>query len=259
MRCEDIQLDAYADRELDPARSSEFEHHLAACPSCRARLAELSAMRTAIDTAGLRRRAPQSLRDAITAAIDREDRPAARPRRAPAWAWGSLAACLILTAAVVTLSLGSLSRRATLTADAREAISAHIRSLMGAHLLDIPTSDQHTVKPWFAGKLDFSPPVADLSTQGFPLAGGRLDYLAGHPAAALVYNRRAHIINLFIAPDPSGTAAPHLFEDRGYHAAAWSDGHMRFCAVSDVNQDELTTFTQLLRSRAERPPPSDGR
>jgi anti-sigma factor RsiW len=124
---------------------------------------------------------------------------------------------------------------------------------MGAHLLDIPTSDQHTVKPWFAGKLDFSPPVTDLAAQGFPLAGGRLDYLDAHPAAALIYTRRAHTINLFITPDASPASEPRATTDRGYHAILWTDGAMRVRAVSDLNEDELLTFAHLYREAVAAP------
>jgi anti-sigma factor RsiW len=132
-----------------------------------------------------------------------------------------------------------------------DAVSSHIRSLMASHLEDVAKSDQHTVKPWFAGKVDFSPPVVDHSAEGFPLAGGRLDYVAGRPAAAVVYMRRAHVINLFVCPEPTGSsgspAPPQTIDDRGYHAIGWSDGAMRFCAVSDVAPEELATFVKVVR------------
>ena len=121
---------------------------------------------------------------------------------------------------------------------AQDVLSAHLRSLAGTHLLDVPSSDQHTVKPWFGGKLDFSPPVNDVS--GFPLLGGRIEYLDGHPAAALVYGRHNHVINLFIWP--AGSAGQGMASRNGYHLVHWPDGGMVFWAVSDLNEAELGQF-----------------
>jgi anti-sigma factor RsiW len=137
----------------------------------------------------------------------------------------------------------------------REAVSSHIRSLMVTHLADIATSDQHTVKPWFQGKLDFSPAVVDHAADGFPLTGGRLDYVAGRPVAAVVYQRRAHVINLFTCPDGDAKASdPKSVLDRGYNAVTWSDGSMKFCAVSDVSGDELMNFVALVRGESKPGP-----
>jgi len=131
----------------------------------------------------------------------------------------------------------------------RDAVSSHIRSLMGAHLADIAVSDQHAVKPWFAGKLEFSPRVVDFSSEGFPLGGGRLDYVAGRPAAAIIYTRHAHVINLLSSSDPSVLdSLPQKTADRGYQSISWTESGMRFCAVSDLNADELMAFVQLVRS-----------
>jgi anti-sigma factor RsiW len=137
---------------------------------------------------------------------------------------------------------------------------------MGAHLADIAVSDQHAVKPWFAGKLEFSPRVIDFAADGFPLAGGRLDYVAGRPAAAVVYTRRAHIINVLSYPDPSATdTPPQTTSDRGYQAISWAEPGVRLCAVSDLNADELMSLVRLVRKNeatskqtapTPRPPPS---
>jgi anti-sigma factor RsiW len=131
-----------------------------------------------------------------------------------------------------------------------EAVNDHVRSLMAEHLFDVQSTDQHTVKPWFLGRLDFSPPVTDLAASGFPLVGGRLDYLGGRPVAALVYQRQKHTINVFIAPEP-GRAASGIEEHaaRGFHVRRWTHDDMTFWAVSDLNDAELTEFARALRDR----------
>jgi anti-sigma factor RsiW len=126
---------------------------------------------------------------------------------------------------------------------AADVVSAHIRSLTGTHLLDVPSSDHHTVKPWFNGKLDFSPSVKDV--EGFPLLGGRLEYLDGHPAAALIYGRRNHMINVFTWP--SAATAPVNETRNGYHVESWSSDGMTFWAVSDLNEGDLRDFVRLYR------------
>ncbi len=162
----------------------------------------------------------------------------------PYWRWGAIAATVLLvTSAAVNIGLFQ-SRRSTQQLTAEAVLSAHVRSLAGTHLLDVPSSDQHTVKPWFNGKVDFSPPVKTLP--GFPLIGGRLEYLDGHPAAALIYGRDKHIINLFTWPDPAST--PEQAQTRnGYHILSWSGDGMRFWAVSDLNAAELRGFVNLYR------------
>lgn len=187
-------------------------------------------------------RAPAALRGRIEAAI----------RRAPAHesAARRFAPMLGMAAAVVLATLLGWrlgDRHGAATAGTASVVSAHLRSLTPNRLMDVASSDQHTVKPWFAGKLDFSPPVVDASAAGFPLSGGRVDFVEGRPAAALVYTRRRHVINVFIQPLAAGDDAGELREDRlGINVLRWSDGGMRYWAVSDLNMAELQQLRALL-------------
>ena len=130
---------------------------------------------------------------------------------------------------------------------AQEVVSSHIRSLMANHLTDVSSTDQHNVKPWFNGKVDFSPPVKDLAGQGFPLIGGRLDYLGGRPVAALLYHRRRHIINLFIWPSLHSDSGPKTIATKGYNLIHWTRSGITYWAVSDLNENELSEFVEYQR------------
>jgi anti-sigma factor RsiW len=219
MNCETARLMMQTN---DPALAT----HMLSCPSCilqtHARYYEAPP--------GLERKIRQSLR---------------RENSAPApWRWLAIAASLLLAASVVWNLALLRSRIDPQQFLAANVLSAHIRSLAGTHLLDVPSSDQHTVKPWFNGKLDFSPAVKPL--EGFPLLGGRLEYFDGHAAAALVYGREKHIINLFVWPSASPTAATSETRN-GYHMQSWSANGMTFWAVSDLNETELGQFVSLYR------------
>jgi anti-sigma factor RsiW len=239
----DRDLDPYLDRELDEASAAVVRAHLESCPRCGGRLAERQELGRLLRTAPYYQ-APQRLRAAAAAAAER---PRAS-RRIYAWA-ASLA---------IAASLGgafALARYARTPAEARfearaadEVVDAHVRSLMGEHLFDVKSTDQHTVKPWFLGRVDFSPPVRDLAGIGFPLVGGRLDYVAGHQAAALVYQRQKHTINVFVWPAGSGAPAPTAASIRGFHIHGWTTDGMTFWAVSDLNDAELTTFVRALQT-----------
>jgi anti-sigma factor RsiW len=247
VECDEVSalLDAYIDDELDPGRAASLREHADGCSRCSALIEDRRSLRTVIASAD-RHTAPAFLHRDLASALAANAAPIRRAR-APLWAWLSLAACVLMTGLVAVLASGRLRGSSIRDSVLPEAVSAHIRSLMAAHLADIVATDQHTVKPWFAGKLDFSPRVADFAGAGFALTGGRLDYLGGRPVAALIYTRRAHTINLFTCPDPSPDGGARWIEDRGYHAVGWSDGAMRFCAISDLSADELAVFVGLAR------------
>ena len=163
------------------------------------------------------------------------------------WPMAASFACGLLFAVSATTLIGTARNEDEFE---QQLVSAHVRSLMPNHLMDVVSTDQHTVKPWFTGKLDFSPPVADLAAEGFPLVGGRLDYLQDRAVAVLVYQRRGHVINVFVMPvsDDRATALKPVLH-HGYHVAEWRKSGMRAWAVSDLGRDELDQFAQLLKAR----------
>ena len=253
MECREVRdrLSPFLDDELDPVASREVARHLESCPNC---AAALEAQRGLGET--LRRdleyhRAPDLLRERLMrdlrAAGQRDQAPVRRA--APSWRWVGVAAALVAVAGgtwlVAALSLGGGDAAIT-----REAVSGHVRSLMASHLTDVTSTDQHTVKPWFAGKLDFSPPVTDFATADYPLVGGRLDVLQGHPVAALVYTHRKHVINVFVWPMAGAREdlAPAATQ-RGYHVIHGAHAGMSYWVVSDLNAEELGAFARMLVTR----------
>jgi anti-sigma factor RsiW len=242
--CVDRQLllQGLFDGELDSANAAEAEAHLASCRDCRDEYRRLQSVRQALSGDGVRYWAPESLQRRVAAAID-SGSPNGRSR-IPTWLaagfTGALAASLALLLFIPSGEQSSLDR---------ELIAGHVRSLEVQHLTDIQTSNQHVVRPWFNGKIDFSPPVPELASTGFPLAGGRFDYIHGRPVPALVYHRRLHTINLFIWPQ-SGAPARSVNED-GYALNEWSDGGLRYAAVSDISPAELEQFHQAFERAAK--------
>jgi anti-sigma factor RsiW len=240
-------IEAYADGELDLSASLEMERHLDDCEACAAVLKNHQALRSTIGGGSLYHDAPPHLSSRVRSAVRKQEKVFAMGLR-PAWRWVTVAApavsMAILVFALVTVSRVP-SERDILN---QEIVSAHIRSLMGSHLMDFPSSDQHTVKPSFNGRIDFSPEVKDLSSEGFALLGGRLDYLDRRPVAALIYQRRRHLINLFIWPSPDTTGDRDVETSlRGYNLIRWTSSGMHYSAVSDLNLNELQSFRQALR------------
>jgi len=242
MNCADFeaQLDAYIDNELPPAVVDEMTEHLGACAACARSHERQLALRRALTQHAPALQAPPGLRASIRQAIRAQIRPAATRRLPGTW------------------KLATTRASAEALTDA--LLASHVRSLLGSHLLDVASSDQHTVKPWFNGKLDYSPSVYDLAGRGYPLLGGRLDYVANHAVAALVYGRRQHVISVFLWPAERGpTAGPATVTRQGYHMLHWIAPDYAYWVVSDLGSTELREFTQLLQradSAAARP---DGR
>jgi mycothiol system anti-sigma-R factor len=239
--CQDVvrELDAYLDRELDSDAATVVRAHLSGCPDCRRRLAEREALGRLVRSAPYYP-APDRVRARVAARMSRS----LQMRRLVTWA---VAASLIVAiGGGIALRQSAITRGDTMVDD---VVNGHVRSLMADHLFDVRSTDQHTVKPWFLGKLDFSPPVVDLASAGFPLVGGRLDYVGGRPAAALVYQRRKHTINVFVFPERDAPFPPvDARSVRGFHVYHWSRDGMAFWAVSDLNDAELTEFARALQA-----------
>jgi len=236
---------AWLDREADPLAQREIEAHLAGCAACRAAVDGARGFSAAIRAEAEYFEAPPAL-VARLAAASRPARPA--PRRMTTWRPLALAASALL-AVVLAGGIGYFgSLGGSQDPLVQDVVDGHVRSLQAEHLIDIASSDQHTVKPWFDGRLDAAPPVRDLTTEGFPLVGGRLDYLDGKSVAALVYRHRQHPINLFVAPIGASGAGPALATTRqGYNVRHWVAGDMSFWLVSDLDMNELKALEALLR------------
>jgi anti-sigma factor RsiW len=262
------RLHAYFDGELDALGAAAFEEHLESCAECRAALEDLKTMRAVLRAEFPHERAPAALTARISAALDRETaapagaerrglltrglltrgRPA-RGRSGPSFGRGLLAGAGggVLAAALAFFLIAPqvISPRGALLDD---LVNAHVRSLMPAHLVDVESTDRHTVKPWFAGHVDVSPAVYDFTAQGYRLLGGRADYFEHQRAAALVYQHGAHVINVFSWAGESSTTLPMDTTRNGYHLAFWQEGNLRYCAVSDTGWDELLKLVSLIRS-----------
>lgn len=238
----ELLLNGYLDDELDAANIVRVEQHLANCAGCSDRLARMQAVRDAVRSPELKFTAPAGLRDRI----DRSVAAAAMPRRplVPTWltggAVGALAASLALLVAFPRDAPAGLDQ---------QLVAGHVRSLLADHLTDVRTTDRHIVKPWFNGRIDYAPPVPELADLGFPLFGGRLDVIDGQVVPAIVYRRRLHTINLFVLRG-HGPAATSVRRDDGYSVVEWSQGGLRFAAVSDLDAGDLMQFRNAYASRA---------
>ena len=235
-------LHAYFDNELDAVRAAEFERHLETCSECSASLQKLSGLRDGLRKSDLYQVASSRLRSQIVQQMASESR--VRGVRWNFWIPAFSGAFIVIALAAGALFLQPHNHSARLQS---ELIDAHIRSLQANHLTDVQSTDQHTVKPWFDGKLEFIPPVADFSQQGFPLIGGRLDVVDGHNVAALVYGRRKHVINLFVWPAAESSAPLSGSGSRaGYNWLGWKAGDMQFCLVSDASPNDLRELQSLI-------------
>jgi anti-sigma factor RsiW len=267
-------MDGYLDGELDPVTSQAIEQHLRDCRNCEQRYTANRTLIRAISSAipyhkapaELRERIQSSLREEIAQQPARNVPPDARPliakkQREPrsvlfgtSWNWLALAASIVFVA-IVAWNVVPRSQQPGASAEqflATQLIASHVRSLMANHLADVASSDQHTVKPWLDAKLDFAPPVVDLANAGFPLIGGRLDYLDNRPVAALIYQRRKHFINLFVWPASDASRTTKEISHQGYHLLHWVESDFNYWAVSDVSDSDLQTFK---RSFEQQIPP----
>jgi anti-sigma factor RsiW len=243
MNCRETRdlLNAYVDGELDSTGSLGVEKHVQACASCLVEVENLQSLSSAIQNGGLRFAAPPHVRKKVQAAV-RAANPVSR-RALFDWRWaGAFAAVFVMFVAVYWFPPSPENLLVN------DIISSHVRSTMANHITDVASSDSHTVKPWFSGRLDYSPPAKDLTEQGFRLIGGRLDYLENRPVAALVYQRSQHFINLFVWPS-NGPANTHDQEmaRQGYNIIHWTQSGMTYWLVSELNLTELRECAQLLK------------
>ncbi len=240
-------LPAYVDRQLGPLRRYLVGRHIARCPACLSQLEAMQALRTAVRTNLTVHRAPPGLASRIGSALPREAPPPVTSRRPMAFGFAGTTFAGALAGVALTLVVTHLTPAPDpLVAD---VVADHVRSLMGDHLMDVPTSDQHTVKPWLSARLDLSPVVKDFVTEGYPLVGGRLDYVQGRRAAAIVYRRDKHVINLFAFVGGERSDLPPRQETKdGFNVVRWRMDGLTYVAVSDVEVSQLLGFVRLVQA-----------
>jgi anti-sigma factor RsiW len=249
VKCDELQdlLDGYVDGELDLVRSLEIERHLQECSVCADGLKQHRGLQEALRDPLLYHRPPPGLEERIRSCLPpaRRSRPA---YRVLAWPALGIAASLAFVALMSWDLLRSRSLHSSEDLLAQEVVTSHVRSLMPGHLLDVTSSDQHTVKPWFNGRVDFSPVVKNLAEEGFPLVGGRLEYLDNKNVAALVYKRGQHVINLFIGPATTDDGGPaRELMRQGFHLFHWTRDGLSYWVISDLNESELRQFVGLIQ------------
>lgn len=238
-------LAAYADRQDGPIRRFFLGRHIAGCPACLAELEAVHTMRSALRTNLPAYRAPPALAMRIASALPREAPPV--PRRQP-FRLDFAGAAMAGGIAGVVLTLAVTRVAPTPDPMVADVVADHVRSMMADHLTDVTTSDRHTVKPWLSARLDLSPAVKDFGAEGYPLVGGRLDYVEGHRAAAIVYRRDKHVINLFaFVADDRADAAPKQRIRDGFNIVQWRMGGLTYIAVSDLEAAQLMAFVRLVQ------------
>ncbi|RQQ10820.1 anti-sigma factor family protein [Burkholderia stagnalis] len=248
-------LPAYVDNELSLTECAAFERHLARCDACRAALDAQRRVRVWLTSPEFRYPAPDALRARIQADL-RAHRPVRE--RIAGWLAPRRASGLSIWAPAGAMALGALALACSgvlyLSAPSADAqlrsalVDNHVRSLQLDRLTDVVSTDRHTVKPWFDGKLDFAPPVRDFAQAGYPLVGGRLDYVGGRAVAVLVYRYKRHPIDVYVWPGDSAGATPRIDEQHGYHVARWSAGHMNYWAITDAGARELDGLVERMRA-----------
>lgn len=251
MKCHEVHavLNAYVDRELPPVKAQQVDEHLRTCAACTEEYRELTRLRNTINSGNIHESAPAHLKKQVSDSLKEAGKSGLSWPGVPtglAFGFPALLLGLVIGWAAVSY-LNTQQAQSDLLAS---LTSAHIRSLMVDHLTDIASSDSHTVKPWFHGRLDFSPPVHDLTRDGYPLIGGRLEYLAGSSAAALVYRHRQHTINLFIFPKPEHITGLKTAVYKGYNILNWSDESLSYWVISDLNLSDLEHFKVLFTSKS---------
>src|SRR2546423_1489300 len=240
-------IHALVDGELDFSKSLEMETHLQECDTCAQAQDEIRALSLSMKDASLRFTPAAGFERRLSSAIRREAKE--KTVTQSWWHWSMAAASLAVIVVAAWAVMVIINRPASDALVAQEVVSSHVRSLMAQHLTDVTSSDQHTVKPWFDGKLDFSPPVKDLKEQGFELKGERLDYIDNRPVAALVYQRRQHFINIFVWPAKSSSkSTTQASVSQGYNLIRWTSSGMEWWSISDLNLAELQQFVQLLQN-----------
>jgi anti-sigma factor RsiW len=246
MICSRELIEGYLDEELGSDLRAEVQDHIAHCHTCSETYTRIQQQKVDIRAMAPSYTAPESLQHSVRNAVRLDaEREVATHNRHVNWRWLAIAASVLLLVSMAWNVTRLLRGPAGNDLLAQNIMSSHVRSLIGTHLLDVPSSDQHTVKPWFNGKLDFSPQVKDLVSQGFPLIGGRIEYLSDRAVAALVYRRRQHVINLFTWPAASSAGNMSEWSRNGYNLVHWTDSGMTYWAVSDIPAVELQQFKSL--------------
>lgn len=261
MDCDEVRdlLDAYADNALGLADAARLNRHLQRCAACRAELAAIRGLGHALRAQAPYHRAPDALHQRVLAGLPHDGQHGPAPA-APAvpmrgrmvgWglqAWANVGTAVVAACAVALAAALWLQRPAAQGLLAQQVVASHVRALLSGHPIDVISTDEHTVKPWFNGRLDYAPPVIDLAAQGFPLAGGRVDYVAARRVAVLTYHTGGHPIDLYLFPAEGGASMLETRSDDGYSLATWTAGGMRYWAITDAESAALQRFVQALRA-----------